>query len=55
MATLDIITSAYNEEDCIPELFRRITKVMGGETDYDYRILIIDNGSVDETWKKIEN
>ena len=53
MPTLDIITSAYNEEDCLPELFRRITEVMHTEVGYSYRVLIIDNGSHDKTWELI--
>jgi dolichol-phosphate mannosyltransferase len=53
MTTLDIITSAYNEEDCLPELFRRISEVMDSETSYDYRVLVIDNGSHDKTWELI--
>jgi dolichol-phosphate mannosyltransferase len=53
MVTIDIITSAYNEEDCLPELFRRINAVMKSESEYKYRILIIDNGSHDKTWELI--
>ena len=53
MTTLDIITSAYNEEDCLPELFRRISEVMHSETSYAYRVLVIDNGSHDKTWELI--
>lgn len=55
MTTIDIVTSAYNEEDCIPELFKRIRDVMVTEPNYHYRILIIDNGSVDRTWELICN
>jgi len=53
MVTLDIITSAYNEKDCLPELFKRINAVMKSESEYKYRILIIDNGSHDKTWEII--
>ena len=53
MVTLDIITSAYNEEDCLPELFRRINEVMKSESEYKYRVLVIDNGSHDKTWELI--
>jgi dolichol-phosphate mannosyltransferase len=53
MVTIDIITSAYNEEDCLPELFRRIDAVMLSETAYKYRVLVIDNGSYDKTWELI--
>lgn len=53
MASLDIITSAYNEEECLPELFRRINNVITGESDYDFRLIVIDNGSLDRTWELI--
>ena len=53
MVALDIITSAYNEEDCLPELFRRINEVMKSESEYKYRVLVIDNGSHDKTWELI--
>lgn len=54
MTTIDFISSAYNEEECLPELFDRITKVMAQESNYTYRILIIDNGSQDSTWEIIK-
>lgn len=54
MTSIDFISSAYNEEECLPELFERIAKVMSGETNYSYRILMIDNGSQDSTWSIIE-
>jgi glycosyltransferase involved in cell wall biosynthesis len=53
MPSLDIVTSAYNEEDCLPELFRRISDVMAGESNYQYRLIVIDNGSIDKTWEMI--
>jgi dolichol-phosphate mannosyltransferase len=53
--SVDIITSAYNEEECLPELFKRIEKVMENQAGYDYRIIVIDNGSHDRTWEIIEN
>ncbi len=52
--TLDIVTSAYNEEECLPELFKRIEKVMGEEPGYEYRILVMDNGSWDKSWSIIQ-
>lgn len=54
LISIDIITSAYNEEECLPELFRRIATVMANENKYQYRIIVIDNGSSDQTWQIIK-
>jgi dolichol-phosphate mannosyltransferase len=54
MTTVDLISSAFNEEDCLPELFERISRVMASEPNYSYRILIVDNGSKDSTWEIIK-
>jgi polyisoprenyl-phosphate glycosyltransferase len=54
ITSVDILTSAYNEEDCLPELFARIDRVFSGEEKYSYRILVVDNGSVDSTWNVIQ-
>ena len=53
--SVDIITSAFNEEECLPELFNRLEIVMAKEENYDYRILVIDNGSFDRTWELIQS
>ncbi len=53
MTSIDFVSSAYNEEECLPELFARISNVMAGEPEYTYRFLIIDNGSQDRTWELI--
>jgi dolichol-phosphate mannosyltransferase len=54
LRTLDIVTSAYNEEECIPELYRRLTEVLSREKDYSWRFLIADNCSTDKTWQVIK-
>ena len=55
MTSIDFVTSAYNEDECLPELFERIYSVMSNELNYTYRILIIDNGSQDATWEIIKS
>lgn len=54
MKTLDIITSAYNEEDCLPELFNRLDAISQLESNYQFRFIVIDNGSQDKTWSLIK-
>jgi len=51
---ISVIIPAYNEEDCVDELCRRLKKVADLENKYDFEIFIIENGSVDETWSKLE-
>jgi len=53
--TVDIITSAYNEEECISELFLRLQAVFKLEKNYSFSVIVIDNGSTDTTWNKISN
>jgi dolichol-phosphate mannosyltransferase len=55
MKTIDIITSAYNEEDCLPELFSRLEKVARSEENYSFHFIVIDNGSSDRTWQIIKD
>jgi dolichol-phosphate mannosyltransferase len=52
--TLEIITSAYNEEECVRELFSRIEMVMSVHVNYDWRIIFCDNNSSDRTWELIQ-
>jgi glycosyltransferase involved in cell wall biosynthesis len=52
--TIDIITSALNEEDCLLELFSRIQTVMAQHSKYGWRLIICDNGSTDSTWSIIK-
>ena len=53
--SLDIITSALNEEDCLPEFYTRIEKVMSAHPEYEWRLILCDNGSEDSSWKIISN
>jgi dolichol-phosphate mannosyltransferase len=54
-SSVDVITSAYNEEECVGELFRRLNLVFSHEVNYNFRIIIIDNGSTDSTWEIISS
>jgi len=55
MKTIEVITSAYNEEDCLPELFTRLEKIALAEDKYSFRFIVIDNGSSDRTWQIIKD
>jgi dolichol-phosphate mannosyltransferase len=52
--TVDVVTSAFNEEECLPELFSRLAAVARQESGYEFRFIVIDNGSQDQTWSLIK-
>lgn len=50
---ISIIVPAYNEEDCVDELARRLSLVFDSEPNYDFECVIIENGSLDSTMEKL--
>jgi glycosyltransferase involved in cell wall biosynthesis len=51
---ISLIVPAYNEEDCVDELAKRLSQVFDSETQYDFEAVIIENGSIDSTWEKLQ-
>jgi polyisoprenyl-phosphate glycosyltransferase len=49
MRTVDVVIPVYNEEDCLPELARRLAAVMDGSPGYAWRVLLVENGSTDSS------
>jgi dolichol-phosphate mannosyltransferase len=54
MKTVDIVIPAYNEEDCVEELARRLKILFDKESTYQWRAILVENGSSDRTWKLLE-
>jgi polyisoprenyl-phosphate glycosyltransferase len=52
--SVDIIIPAYNEEECLEELARRLARLFDLESAYDWRAIIVENGSMDRTWERLE-
>ena len=50
---VSIVVPAYNESDCIDELARRLTSIFDAESAYAWEAVIIENGSLDDTWEKL--
>lgn len=50
---LSVIIPCYNEQECLPLLFDRVTAVFGAE-GLDYELIFINDGSKDRTWELIE-
>lgn len=53
MRLISIVIPAYNEEACIQELGSRLADVIKQEPNYLWEIIIVDNGSTDDTWNEI--
>ena len=51
---INVVIPAYNEEDCVEELAKRLAAVYDEESEYDFETIIIENGSIDSTWEKLE-
>ena len=51
---LSIVISLYNEAESLPELVAWIEKVMV-EEGFNYEIIMVDDGSTDESWSIVKN
>ncbi|MBO4244626.1 MAG: glycosyltransferase family 2 protein [Bacteroidales bacterium] len=51
---ISVIVPVYNEDESIPELRQWIDKVMA-ENNFDYEIIMVDDGSTDNSWQIIED
>ena len=52
---ISLIIPAYNEEDCVDELFTRLKNIFETEPQYNFEVVIVENGSLDSTWAKLQN
>ncbi|MCX6429708.1 MAG: glycosyltransferase family 2 protein [Actinobacteria bacterium] len=53
MKSVTIVVPAYNEEDCVDELASRLGKVFEAESGYQWKAIIVENGSTDSTYEKL--
>lgn len=49
---ISVVVPLFNEEESIPELTQWIKKVMD-EHNFNYEIILIDDGSTDDSWNEI--
>ena len=52
--TISIVSSAFNEQDNVRELYTRVKAEMAKHADkYDYEQIVLDNGSTDHTLQEL--
>lgn len=50
---ISVVVPSYNEDESLPELFSWIERVMR-ENNFSYEIVVVDDGSTDNSWNVIE-
>ena len=50
---ISIVTPAYNEQDNIDELTRRLAEMAAENSAYDFEIIVVENGSSDATYDRL--
>lgn len=54
LRSLDILTSALNEEQSIVPLYERLKDSLSDYSNLEWKLHFVDNGSSDSTWSKIQ-
>jgi len=50
---ISVVVPLYNEEESLPELCEWIARVMS-DNQFTYEVLLVDDGSTDSSWLKVE-
>jgi dolichol-phosphate mannosyltransferase len=50
---LSIVVPCYNESEGLGEMHLRVSAAALGQVGYDYELILVDDGSRDDTWEKI--
>jgi polyisoprenyl-phosphate glycosyltransferase len=50
---ISIVIPAYNEEEVVDELKKRLQAMMDSTPRYDFEVIIVENGSSDSTYNKL--
>jgi Glycosyltransferases involved in cell wall biogenesis len=51
---ISVVIPAYNEEEVLEELKNRLKKVMAENSNYEFEIIIVENGSWDSSFEKLK-
>jgi dolichol-phosphate mannosyltransferase len=54
MKSVTIVIPAYNESDCVDELAARLKRIFELEFNYEWSVILVENGSTDLTWSKLK-
>jgi len=55
MKKISILIPCYNEEQSLPLLYPELVKLMDGNTDYEWELMFVNDGSIDGTLQVLKN
>jgi glycosyltransferase involved in cell wall biosynthesis len=53
MKTISVVIPAFNEEECITAIIEKLKDILD-PLDYSYEVIIVDDGSKDNTFEVIK-
>lgn len=51
--SIAVVAPVFNEEECILEFIRQISEVFDNNQEFAWRLILVENGSTDESWNLI--
>ena len=54
MTELSIVVPCYNEQECLPALYERLTAVARATVGEEYELVLVNDGSKDRTWPMMQ-
>ena len=48
--SIAVVAPVFNEEECILEFIKQVTEVFDANQEYCWRLILVENGSTDESW-----
>jgi len=52
---ISIVIPIYNESPGIPELIKQLTKFINGNKKFDFELILVENGSMDNSYKLLQS
>ena len=53
--SIAVVAPVFNEEECILEFIKQVTKIFDQNPQYLWRLILIENGSSDGSWDLMKN
>lgn len=53
MKSIAVVAPVFNEQECIVKFIHEVTKIFDAMPDYNWRLILVENGSTDRSWDLI--